>query len=79
MRLVAWLLLLSSALESGTVCFGQTFGTFTGEVKDSSGAAIQGASVMLTEGATNAQRAQRTNADGLYAFPSLPPEGTPCK
>ncbi len=73
MRLAAWLLLLSSALASGTVCFGQTFGTFTGEVKDSSGAAIQGASVMLTEGATNAQRAQRTNADGLYAFPSLPP------
>src|SRR5436305_11857738 len=49
-------------------CFSQTFGTITGEVKDSSGAVIAGASVSLTSTASNTVRTDSTNADGIYSF-----------
>jgi hypothetical protein len=53
--------------------FPQTFGGIAGEVKDVTGASIPGAAVTLTNTATNAVRASSTNAEGLYAFPSLVP------
>lgn len=51
----------------------QTQGEITGLVTDSTGAAIAGATVTVTNKATNAVRKVTTNSEGLYAFPSLPP------
>jgi hypothetical protein len=55
--------------------FPQTQGGIAGEVKDSSGASIPGATVILTNTGTNATRTTTTNAEGLYTFPSLIPGG----
>ncbi|HXK39995.1 MAG TPA: carboxypeptidase-like regulatory domain-containing protein, partial [Candidatus Paceibacterota bacterium] len=53
--------------------FGQTNGVITGEVKDSSGAFIPGATVTVTHRGTNALRTVQSNNDGLFTFPALPP------
>ena len=65
--------LMLAALFVPTVLFAQTFGTINGEIKDSSGAIVGGASLTLTDKATNATRVESSNVDGLFAFPSLPP------
>ncbi len=62
-----WLLLFIPAL------FAQTHGEITGVVIDSSGAAITGARVVVTNIATGATRAVMTNSDGVYNFASLLP------
>src|SRR5215468_2186383 len=51
----------------------QTSGEITGLVTDSSGAAVSGANVTVTNKATGATRKVTTNNEGLYAFPSLLP------
>ena len=52
----------------------QTFyGNVVGSVQDSTGAVIPGASVTLTNLATGEQRAQETEASGLYRFVNLVP------
>jgi hypothetical protein len=51
----------------------QTTGEITGLVTDASGAAVSGASVTVTNKATNAQRQVPTNGEGIYSFPSLFP------
>ena len=48
-------------------------GTVTGTVSDSAAAAIPGASVTITNIATNATYTAVTSADGLYVVPALPP------
>jgi Carboxypeptidase regulatory-like domain len=48
-------------------------GTVTGQVTDSSGAAIADASVTLTDKATNTRRATASNEVGRYIFPNVPP------
>jgi len=53
--------------------FAQTLGTITGEVKDSTGAVVPGATVTVVNKATNATRTTQSNAVGLYDFPALPP------
>jgi hypothetical protein len=53
--------------------FAQTLGTITGEVKDATGAVVPGATVTVTNKATNATRTTQSNAVGLYDFPALPP------
>src|SRR5438093_5728673 len=53
--------------------FAQTLGTITGEVKDSSGAVVPGATVTVVNKATNATRTATSNEVGLYDFPALPP------
>ncbi|MCX6636359.1 MAG: carboxypeptidase-like regulatory domain-containing protein, partial [Acidobacteria bacterium] len=53
--------------------YGQTLGEIVGEVKDASGAVIPGASVTVTNVATNATRSVTTNEAGLYTFPALVP------
>ena len=65
--------LSSLTLLSATLCFSQTVGTITGEVKDNSGAAVVGAAVTLANTSTNASRSSRSNSDGLYVFPDLVP------
>jgi hypothetical protein len=51
----------------------QTSGEITGLVTDSSGAAVVGANVTVTNKATGAMRKITTNGEGLYTFPSLLP------
>src|SRR5262249_33123306 len=57
-----------------TLAWGQTpTGQITGRVSDPSGAVIAGASVVLTNPATNLQRDTTSNIDGLFNIPALPP------
>ena len=51
----------------------QTLGGIEGEVRDSSGALLPGANVIVTSTSTNAVRKAVTDASGLYTFPALPP------
>src|SRR5689334_25104556 len=51
----------------------QTSGEITGLVTDSSGAAVTGATLTVTNKATGATRTVTTNSEGLYTFPSLLP------
>src|SRR5690349_9521209 len=51
----------------------QTGGQITGEVRDPSGGFIPGASVTVTNTATNATRSTTTNSAGIYSFPDLTP------
>src|SRR5436190_6136386 len=53
--------------------FAQTFGQITGEVTDSSGAVIIGATVTVTNPQTNFTRTAATNSAGNYTFPALLP------
>src|SRR6266576_3006600 len=50
-----------------------TYGTVTGSVTDSSGAAIAEAQVTLTNLGTSEKRTQSTGSDGLYSFVNLNP------
>lgn len=65
--------LLTTLLFSSALVFGQTFGEITGEIRDSSGAAVPAVNVTLVNVATNASRSTVTNDSGVYSFPSLPP------
>ncbi|HEY6615742.1 MAG TPA: carboxypeptidase-like regulatory domain-containing protein, partial [Vicinamibacterales bacterium] len=53
--------------------YGQTLGTITGEIKDSSGASIPGSTVTAQNVATNAVRTQASNNVGAFTFPAMPP------
>lgn len=53
--------------------FAQTLGTVTGEVKDSSGAAVVGAAITVRNAATNGIRNATTNEEGIYTIPALVP------
>jgi hypothetical protein len=64
--LFAWLILCAPG-------FAQTLGTITGEVRDSTGGLVPGATVTVVNKATNATRTTQTNAVGLFDFPALPP------
>jgi len=48
-------------------------GTVVGEVTDPSGAVIEGATVVITDTSSGVKMAKVSNADGKYAFPSVPP------
>jgi len=48
-------------------------GTILGAVRDASGAIVPGATVTITNRATNFSRTLITNAEGLYSAPALPP------
>lgn len=48
-------------------------GTISGLVVDSSGAAIIGAEILIANDATGVQYPAKTNGDGLYLVPNLPP------
>ena len=61
-------LLLSSPASAQS-----TFGSISGTVTDTSGAAVAGATVTLTSAATGATDTFTTTADGLYSFVNLGP------
>src|SRR5580658_2939667 len=48
-----------------------TAGNISGTVRDPSGGVVPDASVTLRNSATGIQQYTKTNADGLYAFPSV--------
>lgn len=64
---VAWLAL------AGPAAYAQFGSSLSGTVLDSSGAAIQGATVTLTSKATGQKRTVVTNGTGAYTFSELPP------
>src|SRR5712691_8882579 len=64
----AFLLMASLPLRAQS-----TYGTISGSVIDSSGAAIADAQVTLTNLGTAEKRTQSTGSDGLYAFLNLFP------
>src|SRR5260370_37829032 len=64
---------LACSLLAAQLGFGQTFGSISGETRDSSGAIVAGAAVTVVNSGTNATRTVATNDAGEYAFPSLPP------
>ena len=51
----------------------QTFGEITGQVTDTSGAAVPNALITLTNISTSAIRTTQSTQSGDYSFPSLPP------
>ena len=69
-RLLGVAMLLAAWVVTGQA---QTQGGISGPVTDSSGAAVPGATVTVTNTATSGTRNTTTNAEGLYTFPSLPP------
>ena len=65
---------LALGLFTGLLLYAQApAGTITGTVTDSSGAVIPGATVTITDKATNTGRNATANAAGLFSAPSLPP------
>jgi len=70
---VALLLGLTLAAFSAPVTGQAVNATMLGTVADSSGAAVSGAKVTITEVKTGVSRSTTTNEDGNYQFPDLPP------
>src|SRR5580698_8442306 len=60
-------------LTSLHVSYGQDVSGMTGEVTDSSGAAVTGATVTLNNAATGLHFTATTNAQGVYRFAEVPP------
>ncbi|OLE54521.1 MAG: hypothetical protein AUG51_08005 [Acidobacteria bacterium 13_1_20CM_3_53_8] len=74
-KAVASLLLFAFFLSPSICALGQsqTTGRIVGTVKDERGAVIAGAEVTVTSLATAEERKVRTDAEGNYAVPFLPP------
>jgi hypothetical protein len=53
--------------------FGQSDGSITGQVKDSSGAAVAGATIKIVNPTNSVSRTATTDADGIFVAPQLPP------
>jgi hypothetical protein len=64
---------LVMCLLLATPAVAQTLGTITGEVKDSSGGVIPGATVTAQNVGTNAVRTQTSNEVGAFSFPAMQP------
>ena len=58
-------------LAAGRLLAQSTYGAILGTVRDSSGAVVQGAQVMLANTGTSATRAVATDASGNYAFKNI--------
>lgn len=58
-----------------SVSFGQGVAALSGRVTDSSGAVIPSANVTATQIGTGANTVVKTNDNGSFVFPSLPPAG----
>jgi hypothetical protein len=68
---LGWLLAL--CISTGALAQQSASSGIVGQVMDSSGAAVPGATVTVTNVGTSAQRTVATDAEGRFAFPSLPP------
>src|SRR5882724_299662 len=67
------LLLILSLLFVGPASAQSPSATINGIVLDPSGAAIAGAQVVVVNDATEVQYATKTNGEGIYVVPNLPP------
>ena len=70
---IASVFCLAAMLLSSPLAAQSTFGSISGTVTDTSGAAVSGATVTLTSAATGASSTFTTTADGLYSFVNLSP------
>jgi hypothetical protein len=72
-----WLIcasILLIVLLTGTAAFGQgTSASLTGQVTDSSGAVVPGATVSVTNTGTSLAQTAISNAEGIYLIAPLPP------
>jgi hypothetical protein len=66
-------LLLALGVSSGALAQQSASSGILGQVLDSSGAAVPGATVTVTNVGTSAQRTATSDAEGRFSFPSLPP------
>ena len=71
-RCLRWLAGLSFVLILPFLTLAQTNGLISGTVTDASGAAINGAKVVVTNAAGNLTRTTESNAEGAYVVPALP-------
>jgi len=69
---IAFLIVLS-LLVVGSVKGQSPNGTISGIVLDPSGATVPGADILIANDATGVQYSSKTNSDGLYVVPNLPP------
>lgn len=73
-RLALALMLLLLVLLATTHCWAQVVtGTLVGIVRDTTGAVIPNAKIVVTEISTNVQRTGSTTSDGYFNFPYLSP------
>ena len=64
---------LASMLLLSAAAFGQgTTGNISGTVTDPNGAVVPGATVKVTNTATNQSRESSAGSDGMFAFQALP-------
>ena len=68
----SWILIAAS-LMSAVAGFSQTTATIVGAITDGTGAVVPGCSVKVTNEATGLTREVKTEADGNYVAPLLPP------
>jgi hypothetical protein len=70
----AWVVVGVLILFSACMCIGQSpNGIVSGIVLDPAGRAIVGADVLIVSDTTGVQFAGRTNGEGIYVVPSIPP------
>ncbi|HEY1902162.1 MAG TPA: TonB-dependent receptor [Terracidiphilus sp.] len=72
-RLAVWLLVIFGLTATIPVLAQSGRGTLTGSVKDPTGAIIPGALLDLKETNTGSRYEAKSNGQGLYSFPELPP------
>ena len=71
--LQALLLMLSIGLFVGVNAQSSTAGNITGTVRDQQGAAVANAEITILDEKTGATRNAKTNEDGFYSAPGVPP------
>ncbi len=71
MRFVCAFAIVSCLISSPALLAQSTNGTITGSVRDSSGLAVVGAGVKLTQASTGAVRQASTSELGTFTFPSV--------
>jgi hypothetical protein len=75
-KLATWLLSTTLLFGLSTVALaqgGQTTGTVRGIVQDPNGAAVSGATIILTDKKTNETQTSQTSGDGEFSFSNLKP------
>lgn len=73
LALCGWLFLFAMYFGSAYRAEAQGYGSISGTVTDSTGAAVPGAQVTATQESTNTKQTTTTNGDGTFVFPSLAP------
>ena len=74
MKLLLLALLVTCGLATTkTACSQTLYGSITGSVTDSTGAAVPGATVTATQTETNQSRKETTSGSGYYTLSSVPP------